>query len=468
MAIRPSPPVKTKIFYGFGAIAYSLPHQIIASFFLFYVTVILHIPPITAGIIMSISLIWDALTDPLIGHVSDKTQSVRFGRRHLYLIIGGVGTAIGTMFLWSISPHESELYKITMLLIWILFTKIMLTFYGAPYFAIGGSMSNDHDESTSIQSYRASFHVVGIAIATVGSTVVLFNSTAQYPKGQFNPEAYPLMGFSAALISLIVALIAIILIPKDRGEFSPSVPLPPKTNIITLILGSLKNTNFRALFLLIFLIEVAFQVSLSIGFHVSTYTYNLTGPQIGLLGLTILVFSILSQPFWVSLSRKFEKKTALIAGMFFGIIGFAGLPLTFIGFEWLPLNQPQTLPFMLVFSVLSGLGNGAFMSIPFSMVADTIDQNEESTGLHQEGFYFGLYNFSYKAGISISVLIGGILLETIGFDSSLTQQSVETSYYLAMIPAWLLILFFPAMYLVISKYQLNRKSHQDILANTGK
>ncbi|NOQ93613.1 MAG: MFS transporter, partial [Methylophaga sp.] len=321
--------VKQKLSYGLGAVAYAVPNQIMASFFLFYVTVILHIPPLVAGIIVAISVIWDAITDPWIGHVSDRTVSDRFGRRHLYLIIGGLGTAVGTALLWSISPEASELYKVTMLLLLVLFTKTMLTFYGAPYFAIGGTISKNYDERSSIQSYRATFHIIGMIIAVAGMTIIFFKTTAEFPKGQLNPDAYPAMGYTIALITLIIAFIAVVLIPKDRQKISSQLP-DQKTRVWRLAYDSLKNTNFRAIILMIFLLEVAFQVSISIGFHVSTYTYNLTGPQIGLIGITVLIFSILSQPFWLHLSRKFEKKTALMMGIFFGVAGFAGMPLAFV------------------------------------------------------------------------------------------------------------------------------------------
>ncbi len=457
-------PVSQKLGYGLGAIAYSVPNQIMASFFLFYVTAILHVEPLVAGVIVAISVLWDAITDPWLGHVSDRTQSARFGRRHLFLMVGGVGTALGTALLWSISSESSELYKITMLLVFVLFTKTMLTFYGAPYFAIGGTISKNYDERSSIQSYRATFHLIGIMIAVAGMTIIFFKSTSEYPKGQLNPEAYPSVGYTVALITVVIALIATVIIPKDRTQPSTQEP-EQNTKVWAMAFDSLKNPNFRAIILMIFLLEIAFQVSISIGFHVSTYSYNLTGPEIGLVGITVLVFSILSQPLWVHLSRRFEKKTALIVGMFFGIAGFAGLPLMFVGLEWLPLNHTMTVPLMMGFSAISGIGNGAFMSLPFSMVADTVDQSEIKTGRRQEGLYFGMYNFAYKAGISISVLIGGILLDIIGFDSTLTEQSVTTTYNLAMVPMWMLIALSPAIYWVASKYQLDRKKHSEILAN---
>lgn len=462
MATKHSLPVSRKLGYGLGAVAYAVPHQVMASFFLFYVTVVLHISPLIAGVIVALSVIWDAITDPWVGHISDRTHSIRFGRRHLYLIMGGSGTALGTVFLWSISPEASESYKILMLLVWVLFTKTMLTFYGAPYFAIGGVISKNYDERSSIQSYRATFHLIGMIIAIAGMMAIFFKATPDYPKGQLNPEAYPAMGLTVALITFVVALIATVIIPKDR-RLPKLHDLEQKTNVWRQAYDALKNVNFRAIILMIFIIEVAFQISISIGFHVSTYTYNLTGPQIGLIGITVLIFSILSQPLWVYLSRRLEKKIALFIGMAFAIVGFSSLPLAYVFLEWLPLNHPNTVITMMGFSVISGIGNGAFMSLPFSMIGDTVDQAEIKTGQRQEGLYFGLYNFAYKAGIAISVLMGGILLEVIGFDSMSAEQSTDVAYNLAMAPTWLLLMFAPIIAWVASKYQLDRDEHSTIL-----
>lgn len=456
-------PVSQKFSYGLGAIAYAVPYQIMASFFLFYVTAVLHVSPLIAGVIVAVSVIWDAITDPLVGHISDRTQSARFGRRHLYLIVGGIGTAIGSYLMWSIPPESSELYKVSMILMLVLFTKTTLTFYGAPYFAIGATMSEDYDERSSIQGYRATFHIIGMIIAVVGSTIVFFRSTDAYPKGQLNPEAYPAMGIAIALVTLVIALLAVVLIPKDMTQLSQQ-ELKHKPNVWNQALNALKNTNFRAIIVMIFLIEVGFQISISMGFHVSTYVYNLKGPQIGILGLTILGFSILSQPFWVFVSKRLEKKIALFIAMIITLIGFSGNALVFVYWEIFQLNQPSTLQIMIGFGILAGIGNGAFMTLPFSMVADSIDQGELESGERQEGLFFGLYNFAYKAGISISILISGVLLETIGFDSTLGIQTETTTYNLAMVPTWLLIIIGPFIAWALYGYHINRKKHNEDLS----
>lgn len=452
--------ITQKFGYGIGAIAYALPYQIMASFFLFFVTSILHIPPAIAGAIVAVSVFWDAITDPWIGALSDRTRSERFGRRHQYLLLGGIGTAIGSWFLWSISPETDMTLKIMLLLGAVLFTKTMNTFYGAPYYALGGSISRGYDVRSSLQGWRAAFHVIGMILALVGTQILFFRSTPDFPRGQLNPAAYPKIGMAVAVITVLIAVVAYLMIPKDHGN-GASKPTP---NAWKMLGAALTNKSFRAILVVIFVIEASFQIMVSLGTHVNTFTYHLTGPQMGILGLSLLGMSVVSQPFWVFMCRKFEKRTALIAGMILGLIGFIGMPWAHVGLGWLPIDAPSTLLTLSLFSMVAGIGNGAFMSIPFSMVADTADQGQLDTDHQQEGLYFGLYTFAYKLGISVSVFIGGILLDMIGFDTQAKEQSSETAYQLAIAPTWLLMIATPIILWAIMGYRIDRKKHAQTLS----
>ncbi|MBN9151825.1 MAG: MFS transporter [Cryobacterium sp.] len=449
-----------KMGYGLGAIAYALPYQVLASFLLFFVTAILQVPPILAGAVIAVSVFWDAITDPWIGSISDRTVSARFGRRHQYLLLGGVGTALGSLWLWSIQPVGGAIGTVLLVLAAVLFTKTMNTFYGAPYYALGGSMSSDYDVRSSLQGYRAAFHVVGMILAIVGIQILLFPSTAEFPRGQLNPAAYPKIGIAVAVITLIIAIIAYFMIPKDFGDSTEG----KAPRLWTQIKGALKNKSFRAILIVIFLIETTFQITIAIGTHVNTFTYHLNGPQMGILGLALLGMSVLSQPLWVFLSKRFEKRTVLVMGMVVGLIGFVGMPWTHVWFGWLPLDAPSSLWTLAAFSMLAGIGNGAFMSIPFSMVADSADSGQLATDRRQEGLYFGLYTFSYKLGIAFSVFLGGVLLDVIGFNGALTEQTAATSFQLAMVPSWLLVAISPFIVWAALRYRIDRATQSDVLA----
>ena len=106
----------TKLGYGIGCIAYSLPYQMVASVFLLFATAILRVPALWAGAIIAVTAVWDAISDPLMGAISDNTIS-RLGRRHPYIIAGGILVALLTWGLWSIDPAASQTVKILALLL---------------------------------------------------------------------------------------------------------------------------------------------------------------------------------------------------------------------------------------------------------------------------------------------------------------------------------------------------------------
>src|SRR6266540_3831708 len=100
-------PLLDKVGYGVGNVAYSLPYQLSASLLMLFATEILGIPPAIAGTIGALSIVWDAFTDPIVGSLSENTESRRFGRRHGYILWGGLAIAVSTYALWTISPHAS-------------------------------------------------------------------------------------------------------------------------------------------------------------------------------------------------------------------------------------------------------------------------------------------------------------------------------------------------------------------------
>ena len=456
-----------KLGYSLGNVSYSLGHQVIASFFIFYATAILKIPAGLAGIIMAISAVWDGISDPLMGYLSDNTESRRFGRRHQYLLLGSLLIAVFSYLLWSIDPSADSIRNFWVVLCLVLAVKTGLTMYVVPYNALGGELSTNYDERSSIQGYRAVFYMFGMIIAIGGSTLYFFRSTPGFAKGQLNPAAYPAMGIAFSIIILLVALFSCLATRKYIPQLSQRTNAMKAGKISFFALwtdlkSSLSNRNILALVLMIFFVEVGFQLGIAIGFHVNTYTYNLTAPVIGILTLIIFLFSIISQPFWLWVAKRLDKKKALLLSMIPGLVGFVGAPWTHVWWKLFPIDAPS-LPYTLaMFLVLAGIGNGAFMSLPFSMVADAVDSEEVKTNKRDEGLFFGLYTFAYKLGTSLSLLAGGIVLAATGFNPHLLVQSDSTKFHLAMVPTYFLLLLTPLAFYALWHYSIDRKTYQKI------
>lgn len=455
-------PALARLGYGVGNIAYSLPYQAVATFFMFFATEILGVPPALAGIAAAVSLVWDAVADPLVGFLSDNTESRRFGRRHGYLLIGGAATAVFTVLLWTVSSEIRFGYRVALLFLFLILLRTALGIYVIPYLALGGELSTDYDERSAIQGVRAAFYLAGMILAIAGATLVFFRSTPEFPRGQLNPAAYPKMALAFAVLTILSAALCYL----ATRRFIPTLPRRTAQmrdrrlslkNLFSDFADALRNRELLMLVLMIFIIEAGFQFGIAIGIHVNTYTYGLSGPQIGLLALIVLGTSVLSQPLWVAFTKRFEKRTALVVGLVIGFVGFIGAPWTHVWWKLFPLEPPAILGTLAVFMVVAGIGNGAFMSIPNSMIADAADLEELRTGKRDEGLYFGTYIFAYKLGVMVSLLISGFALAAIGFRPGLAAQSEEVKFNLAMVPTYLLLATGPFALLFILRYRITRE-----------
>lgn len=193
----------------------------------------------------------------------------------------------------------------------------------------------------------------------------------------------------------------------------------------------------------------------SIGLHVFTYTFRLDSIDIGIILGAFFIFMILSQPFWLKYSRKFDKKQAAIVATLIGIS--AGLVfLINLIFRSFTLDYPYTLVF---FFMLAGFGVGGLLTMPLSMVGDTIDVEEYNTGKRSEGLYYGGLTFSYKASQAVTIFILGVLLDAIGFDPSLSFQTDTTEILLGVILVVGCLVAFGLTLLAYSRYNL---SHEEI------
>lgn len=440
--------------YGSGGMVLAAYYLVSASF-LFYATAILHVPPDMAGMIIALSTLWDALTDLPLGWMSDHTRSQRLGRRHPFLIGGGIAVAAFTILLWSI-PRGLPMWLIVLWLVLALFAlKTAISAFVVPHTAMGSDLATSYDGRTTAQAYRATFQVLGMALALIGSSAWFFRPTPEFPQGQLNPAAYAPMGWACAVLVLLVTAITV----ASTWRFIPRMRVAPeaaKAGWHT-VLGVLRDRNLRSLVFLILATEIGAQLTFALGFHINTYTYDLSGPQIAILMVGLLVAAVASQPLWARIARRYDKKPALYGAVAVAVVGIAGAPFTHVAWHWFPLTpSAHVVMTLLPFQILAGLGNGAFWSLPYAMVTDCARAHENTHGVNLAGAYTGLYIFAYKLGSSLSVALSGFLLGFIGFRDKALTQAPSTRFDLAIYPAVLLLILLPVMLIALHSYRLKR------------
>ena len=414
--------------YGTGNIGYGLISQLMSVYLVFYSTAILKMPGSLIGLIMSVSVVWDAVSDPVMGYLSDRTVS-RFGRRHPYIVLGALFGAVANIMLWRINADQSMWLKFIWILLSVLLIKTFLTAFITPYTALGAELSSDYDERSLIQAIKTAFFLGAIVFVSAGSMFIYFTPTPEYPVGQFNPAAYRNLALTASVMMLLSGLGTFV----STKSFFTAVPTPLKQvgrltarDFIRKIKFSLSHRDYRSVFFGYLFTNLASAIIYTIGLHTFTYTFHMDNYAIGIvLGIQFPV-SIVAQPVWAKISEKIDKNNAVKLGLRISMLGCVMLFALTLFREAVQLHYQ----YLLIYSVTIGFGTSVLFSIPLSMIADTVDLQEHETGERNEGVYFGMLTFGYKISQAIAIFLLGILLDFIRFDASLTIQRSSTEILL--------------------------------------
>lgn len=449
--------------YGLGNFGFGVIFQIVATYFVFYATAVLGLSGTVIGLIIGIGVVWDAISDPIMGYISDFTRSQRFGRRHQYLWIGGIVTAGTNFVLWNLSPQLPEWLLLIAMALMLLLLKTGMTIYGTPYSALGAEMTHDHSERTKVQAIRMVCFMLGIFFATAVGMLLFFRATPEYPQGQLNPMGYQVMSLVTTAIVLVTSLVSILstrhMIPllNTRGIQTEKAGF---SNFFKLLFKAYKHDNLRAIVLGYLFTNLASALLSTIGLHVYTYTFKMNSTIIALFAGGQLLIAIFSQPLWLWLNKHQDKTASIRLGLSLSIAASLYFILCVAFKPFAIANLWVLAPFV----ILGGIGSGGLFTLPQAMVADAVDENALITGTRQEGIYYGTMTLTYKLSQSLAILMIGIIVDAVGFDSSLRAQSEFTTNSLGFFLGIGNLLAFIGAFVFYSQYRISRDRLLDIHA----
>ena len=465
-------PVLTKVYQGFGGLANSHKDFAFGTFLLLYYSQIQGLPASWVSAVIAVSLVIDAVSDPVIGSVSDNFKS-RWGRRHPFMIFAAVpfGLCLGALFFPPTEMGDG------IMLAWLAFftiaTRLAYTFYFVPWNAVAAEFSEDYVERTSIITYRYLVGWIGGVIFFIFTFQVLFPNTEEFPAGQLNPMHYPTFGLIAGGLIIAWSLLSALGTLREVPYLLQPVKETPTFSFkrsISEVLLALKSRNFRLLFVIFLMFSGLAGVGGVFDIYMNTYFWGLTSTELQyfvLSGFGALA-SFASVPF---LQKTVDKHTLLLTFLSaFMTLAILKVCLRFWGI--LPENGETML---LVFLVCHGIVMTYLLTtcgiMVGSLIADLVDEQELETGLRQEGVFASAISFASKATSSVGILIGGILLDTvIAFPRQAEFGSVDddTLFLLALndgviIPA----LFFIPIFL-ITRMNVSRARLAEIQAALGR
>ena len=431
-------PIKTKLAYGVSDLGITLPLSAITFVLLYFYTNVVGLSPVLAGLALLIPKGWDAISDPLMGQITDRTKS-RWGRRRPYLLFGAVPYAIFFIFLFSPPMRASENVIFTYLLIFFTLFFTASTVLYVPYNALLPELSLDHHERTKLIGFRQPFSILGWV---TGSALIL-------PiVGLFSTEAAGFY-FTAVIFGAIAIAVfyTTFLSVREREDFTRMEALP--------ILESFKLTLKNRLFWL-FIVAYCF---ISIGFTTFSATviyyaeYWLGNKELFTIIMGLVMGCILvSIPLWVFLSGKFGKKESFVAGTLILIVAMIFL-----------LFYPRGVgPGLFAIFAVAGIGTGAYFIFPFAIMPEIIDVDEVRSGTRREGAYYGIFFLISKLAVAISPMVVGIVLEMTGYDAELTLQSESALTGIRLLASIIPFFFFAAGFIFLLFFPMGKKVYEEL------
>lgn len=407
--------VSSKIFYGIGNTGYSVISQTTNNFVMYFGSTALFMPATLVSLAIAISTIWDAFTDPVVGFFSDKTKSKKFGKRHGYILFGCLGMVVFNLFLWLTPEALPAFFKF----VWLCFCLVALetfnTIFITPYTALGTELSDDYNERTSIQSIKTVFFLVGMVLPTIIAGFFMSSASGGYE----NPKSYFYMSICTSIICLICGLTCFFGTKKHIPYLQCTTVINSKKTkireVFVQFFKTIKKPHFKAV---IFgyacsLISAGFLTG--VGLHVFTYTFHLSAFYKTILLGALIVFAILSQPFWFFVSKRKKKNKTLIFALIVALVGVIIILVLFLLKTYINLNL---MFWLLLFGIsVCGFGSGALYSIPISIYADIIGYEKQKTGVDRSATYNAFLTFAYKIANAVALVVIGIVLDVIGFSA---------------------------------------------------
>ncbi|MEL0236514.1 MAG: MFS transporter [Gammaproteobacteria bacterium] len=431
---------KIRAAYGIGDYAICLYWSGVGLYLLYFYTDVVGISPLYAGWIYAIGITWDAITDPFMGFIAERTRS-KWGSYRPFIIFGSVPLALSFVLLFWVPPFEGTFLFIFLLLVNI-FHRSCFTIVSVPYSSLTARITDDSDERTKLTTARmlaASFGTFSISAA--GFPIVLFFGSGNESTG------FLFLGLISGSIAILILAITVYFV-KER-TFDPVNQINANFKLVAKSVS--QNYPFWIVFSSILILgSTAIMFNNNLIYFVK-YSLDLHAYQ-GLILGTSGGFTLLAIPFWALLALRLGKRNSWLIAMVWLLIGF-------LAFYFYPT---QSLSELLIILAFLGFGNGATGVLFWSMLPDTIEYGEWKTGIRTESSLYGFMTFAQKGAIGISALLLGIILTNIGFIPNETQ-SQETLDSLKMVMSWVPISGVILSLVMVIFYPINKSFHAKLL-----
>ena len=440
-------PASTVTAYGLPAIGAGYMYLLVGLYVMKFSTDVLLISPLVMGLIFSASRVWDAVSDPLVGYLSDRSRS-RFGRRRTWMAASVI--PIGAVFVMIFAPPAglTGAWLVAWMAVAIIgFYSIMTAFF-VPHLSLGAELSTNYHERSRLFGYRHGFYTLGYILCLVTMQWLI---GAEAEGGEAARYWALTLSLPACAVMAVLVLFAVVKL-RERPEFQGRVGTSP----VRAFADVWRNEHSRLLIIVTLIENIGSAAIGALTLYVTQYVVG--APHMGpAVILAYMIPSALSVPLWIPLSRRVGKVRLWMFSML-------GTGISFGGMFMLPFLPPELrLGVMLVFAAFAGLAAGCGGTVGPSVQGDVIDYDEHLTGERKEGSYFAAWNFVYKSAAGIMLALTGFVLDFSGFVPN-QQQTLSTQVWIVGLYGLFPLVCYLVGAALFSRFKLDEAAYAEIRA----
>ena len=455
-------PLLQRIIYGTGDWGRASFNTLRQFFYAIFLTDVVGLDPRLASFAALISILWDAINDPIVGAVSDNVRT-RWGRRRPFLLLFSIPFALAFVLLWWAPPWQSQLMLMVHVTLAYMVSDTIQTLITVPYLALTPELATTYDGRTSLTSMRMFFNLVASLVTAVAAPTIM-DSALQ--AGLSQQQAYLTIAAIFGGAAIIPYLVIFFVIREKQLTLEPETEIYTFRKTLTLLW---QNTPFRFATGIYVLNWIAFDIEgLMLPFFLLYIVaqgdllakVNVFGANIAIESVVfgvLLIVATVSIPLWNWLAQKFSKRSAYIIGMAFWIV------VQMFVFS----IQAGQISLIIILAALAGLSVSTAHIMPEAIFPDVIDWDELRTNKRHEGMYYGAINFIRKLSSAIAIFIALQALGWFGYQSppqgsAIFMQPDQAIYAIRFITGPVIVILLLAAIIFAFKYPLSRERQRKI------
>jgi GPH family glycoside/pentoside/hexuronide:cation symporter len=468
--------------YSLGECANSLVMNGIFGFAMLFYTKSLGLDPTWAGLAMSVSVFWEAITEPVMGHISDNTRS-RWGRRHPYMLVGGLVMALCSYLIWTVPDfcRGSQMGIFWYLVGMNLILRTGLTMFFIPYMALGFEMCGDYQGRSRLQGIRQIFNMAANFAGPAMAWVFFFGGKGNEQATSIEANYHHMGGTFAAATAIFVILVCIFTFRwrEDTSKASRTSERGWFKEFFLEMKTILADPNPRWVFTFIFVVCTGMVIVSTLQMYVYDDFMKFPAWQKSIAHGSTMIGMALGALVSMGLTKRFDKKGAVLIGGAISIGGNLMLAALFLTGFVRPdatlviggVTLPLALILFVIFHASYWFGNGIMLPVSTAMMADVSEVRLLKTGEVKDGAYSSVFSLAMRMAISFSLVVAGWTLTGIGYqvpkDGVAVTQTSEVIWKLGGVTFVIGALICQLSLLAIRKYPISRIRLEEIRAATN-